>query len=88
MAPATAAIIKAAETNATLQEALDASARAAKEGMESTIGLVAHRGLAMQYGVAAVGHLDPGATSCYLICESAARTFRRLCTHSGETSEL
>ncbi len=82
MAPAAEAISRAAGEGATMLQALEAAAKAAHAGMESTIPLVARRGLAMQYGTAAVGHLDPGATSCYLIFESLAGTFRRLCAQS------
>lgn len=83
LAPASASIIKAVETAASLQQAFDAAAEAARLGMEATIPLVAHRGIAVQYGAAAVGHQDPGATSCYLMLQSAAGTWRRLCAGWG-----
>lgn len=79
LAPASEAISRVAREKGTLLQALEAAADAAREGMESTTSLVAHRGLAMQYGSASAGHQDPGATSCYLIFESAQRTFRKLC---------
>ena len=84
LAPAVDALSRAVDENCTLLEGLEAAARAAHEGMELTIPLVAHRGIAMQYGQAAAGHLDPGATSCCLMFESAVSTLRRLCTHSEQ----
>jgi dihydroxyacetone kinase len=39
---------------------------------------VARCGLALQFGASSAGHQDPGATSCYLIFDSFARTYRRL----------
>jgi dihydroxyacetone kinase-like protein len=85
--PAARALTEAAISNRTLIVGLEAAAEAAKQGMEATIPMVAHRGLAMQYGPASAGHQDPGATSCYLMLDSAARTFRRLCPQEPRQGE-
>ncbi len=77
--PAARALTEAALTNHSPLYGLKAAADAARQGMEATIPMVAHRGLAMQYGLASKGHQDPGATSCYLILDSALRTMQRLC---------
>lgn len=77
--PAARALTEAALTNRSLTAGLRAAAKAAQIGMEATIPMIAHRGLAMQYGPASKGHQDPGATSCYLIIDSALRTIQRNC---------
>jgi dihydroxyacetone kinase-like protein len=40
---------------------------AAREGMLSTVPLVARRGLALRLGDRSAGHLDPGAVSCFVV---------------------
>jgi dihydroxyacetone kinase-like protein len=77
--PASQALTEAAEKNLSLLDAVEAAATAAREGMGSTIPLVARRGLAMQYGTASIGHQDPGATSCYLLFESLRQTLQQYC---------
>jgi phosphoenolpyruvate---glycerone phosphotransferase subunit DhaL len=44
-----------------------AALAAAREGMRSTVPLVARRGLALRLGDRSAGHLDPGAVSCFLL---------------------
>lgn len=78
--PASQALADSAEKNLDLLTGLEAAVVAAKRGMESTVPLVARRGLAMQYGSASVGHQDPGATSCYLLFESLYKTVRQYCS--------
>jgi dihydroxyacetone kinase-like protein len=80
--PAARALEEAATGNRSLLDGMQAAADAAHRGMEATIPLVARRGLAMQYGPASSGHQDPGATSCYLLFDSAVRTLRRHCSHA------
>jgi dihydroxyacetone kinase-like protein len=58
-----------------MSEALVDSANAAKEGMLSTIPLVARKGRASYLGERSAGHQDPGATSSYLIIKAAADTW-------------
>lgn len=47
--------------------ALDAAARAAREGAEATIPLQARRGRASYLGERSIGHQDPGATSSAML---------------------
>jgi dihydroxyacetone kinase-like protein len=79
-APAAEALNLAASEGRGLLYGLEAAAQAAGEGMEAATPLIARRGLAMQYGPASAGHQDPGATSCYLMFDSAVRTVKRLCS--------
>jgi dihydroxyacetone kinase-like protein len=51
---------------------LQASADAAKQGMEATIPMEARRGRASYLGPRSVGHQDPGATSSMLLLQTAA----------------
>ena len=55
------------ESGASLDDALDAAAGAAEDGMRSTIPLQARKGRASYLGERSVGHQDPGATSTALI---------------------
>jgi phosphoenolpyruvate---glycerone phosphotransferase subunit DhaL len=73
--PALNALKKAAENGQSLEEALKAAANRAKEGMEATIPLEARKGRASYLGPRSVGHQDPGATSSYLLLQSAADTW-------------
>ncbi|MGI8827618.1 MAG: dihydroxyacetone kinase subunit DhaL [Chloroflexota bacterium] len=50
-----------------LPDALNVATVAAKQGMESTIPMVARKGRASYLGERGVGHQDPGATSSYLL---------------------
>jgi phosphoenolpyruvate---glycerone phosphotransferase subunit DhaL len=52
--------------------ALGQAARAAHEGMESTVPMVARKGRASYLGERSAGHQDPGATSSHLLLKSAA----------------
>ncbi len=52
---------------AAVQAAVRAAVQAAFQGMRSTRGLVARRGLALRLGDRSIGHLDPGAVSCALL---------------------
>src|SRR5689334_15841155 len=55
------------ESGSSLDDALDAAAGAAMDGMRSTIPLQARKGRASYLGERSVGHQDPGATSTALI---------------------
>lgn len=72
--PALDALKGAAAEGRPVPEALMASAEAAKRGMEATIPLVARKGRASYLGERSAGHQDPGATSSYLLMQSAADT--------------
>jgi dihydroxyacetone kinase-like protein len=52
---------------ATIQDAVEAAAAAAEDGMRSTVPLRARKGRASYLGERSVGHQDPGATSTALI---------------------
>jgi phosphoenolpyruvate---glycerone phosphotransferase subunit DhaL len=71
--PAAAALTSAADTEAAA-EALRASAAAAEQGMKATIPLVARKGRASYLGERSAGHQDPGATSSWLLLQTAAET--------------
>ena len=71
LAPAAA---KATEmAGASLGDALQAAAEAARLGMEETKGMVAATGKARALGPRAIGFADPGALSMYLILDFMAQ---------------
>jgi dihydroxyacetone kinase-like protein len=69
-ADAFAAVIAAGGSAGAAQRAAIAAAR---EGMRRTRPLVARRGLALRLGDRSIGHLDPGAVSCFLLLIALAR---------------
>jgi phosphoenolpyruvate---glycerone phosphotransferase subunit DhaL len=73
--PAADALRQAADEDADLADALGRAAGAAEEGMKATIELVARKGRASYLGPRSAGHQDPGATSSYLLIQSAADVF-------------
>lgn len=76
LAPALVAMRRGVETGAGLQEVLEQGAAAARTGMEATVPMQARKGRASYLGPRSVGHQDPGATSSWLLLETAARVFR------------
>ena len=70
--PAVAAAVAAADGGADPAGVLDAAARAAADGAEATIPLVATKGRASYLGERSAGHADPGATSTALLLRAAA----------------
>lgn len=58
------------ESGVDLKEALTDCLKAAEEGKEATIPLVAKKGRASYLGERSKGHQDPGATSSYMIIET------------------
>ena len=72
--PAAEALRTAAGSGASLAEALRAAAGAAEAGMLATTPLVARKGRASYLGERSAGHQDPGATSSWLLLETAAAT--------------
>jgi dihydroxyacetone kinase-like protein len=70
--PAVNALKQAVADQAPIGDALQRSAEAARQGMESTTPLVARKGRASYLGERSAGHQDPGATSSYLILKAAA----------------
>jgi dihydroxyacetone kinase-like protein len=53
-----------------LKEALLNMKEAARKGMESTRDLISQRGRSSRLGERSIGHIDPGAASCYFILEA------------------
>jgi dihydroxyacetone kinase-like protein len=73
--PARDAFAAAATDGASLQDALLRAAAAAEEGMKATIPWIARKGRASYLGERSAGHQDPGATSSYLLMQTAADTW-------------
>jgi dihydroxyacetone kinase-like protein len=70
--PAAIALASAIASGAGAPEGARAAIVAARRGMRSTRPLVARRGIALRLGERSVGHLDPGAVSCFLILRALA----------------
>jgi phosphoenolpyruvate---glycerone phosphotransferase subunit DhaL len=75
LTPALQAVKDAAAGGQPLGEAVKLSAQAAEQGMKATIPLVARKGRASYLGERSADHQDPGATSTFLLLDSAARTW-------------
>jgi dihydroxyacetone kinase-like protein len=71
--PALAALEQASDLDSGLREA----ASAAEQGMRDTIPLVALKGRASYLGERSKDHQDPGATSTYYLCQTAAEAMAR-----------
>lgn len=71
--PAVRALRAGADASRPLGDCIGAAAGAAAGGMRATIPLVARRGLALRLGERSRGHMDPGATSCFLLLLAMAR---------------
>jgi len=69
--PARDAFAAALADGAELPAALRRASDAAEQGMKDTIPLVARKGRASYLGERSAGHQDPGATSSYLLLETA-----------------
>jgi dihydroxyacetone kinase-like protein len=74
--PALNALKEAAANGSSLLDALDRSERAAEQGMQDTIPMVARKGRASYLGERSAGHQDPGATSSHLLLKAAAATWQ------------
>jgi len=72
LAPAVDALDAALAAGRGLGEALKAAVRAAEEGAEATIPMIARKGRASYLGERSAGHRDPGATSVTLLVTAAA----------------
>jgi dihydroxyacetone kinase-like protein len=75
LTPAVQAIKEAASSDQPLGDALRRSAQAAEEGMKATTPLVARKGRASYLGERSAEHQDPGATSSFMMLDSAARVW-------------
>jgi phosphoenolpyruvate---glycerone phosphotransferase subunit DhaL len=73
--PAVEALKEASQQGLTLGEGLRKSAKAAEEGMIATIPLVARKGRASYLGERSAGHQDPGATSTFMLLNTAANVW-------------
>jgi len=73
--PALAAMRKRLAEGASLARILDEGAVAAEAGMRATIPMQARKGRASYLGERSIGHQDPGATSSYLLLETAANVW-------------
>jgi phosphoenolpyruvate---glycerone phosphotransferase subunit DhaL len=76
LVPARAAYAAALDAGKPFSAALDEMVAAAKRGQESTRMLQARVGRASRLGERSIGVLDAGATSCYFILESMARSLQ------------
>jgi dihydroxyacetone kinase-like protein len=74
LTPAVDALDAALAASMPFEDALQAAVRAAEEGREATIPLVARKGRASYLGERSAGHQDPGATSVTLLLIAAAKT--------------
>jgi dihydroxyacetone kinase-like protein len=75
LTPAVQALKDASQQGLSLEEGLVKSAKAAEEGMIATIPLVARKGRASYLGERSAGHQDPGATSTFMLLDTAAKTW-------------
>jgi dihydroxyacetone kinase-like protein len=74
LSPAVEALEGALNDGQPLGEALQAAVRAAEQGRDATIPMVARKGRASYLGDRSAGHQDPGATSVTLLVTAAATT--------------
>ncbi len=72
LAPAVDALDAALAAGPALDPALGAAVRAAEDGRDATIPMLARKGRASYLGERSVGHQDPGATSAALLIAAAA----------------
>ncbi len=75
LTPAVQALKDASQKGLSLEEGLIKSAKAAEAGMIATIPLVARKGRASYLGERSAGHQDPGATSTFMLLDTAAKTW-------------
>jgi dihydroxyacetone kinase-like protein len=73
LAPAARAMHDALDSGASLEEAVQAAAEAARAGAESTVPMQARKGRASYLGERSIGHQDPGATSASIILAALSR---------------
>ena len=77
LTPAVQVLSDAVKQGLSLNEALKGCAKAAEEGMKATIPLVARKGRASYLGERSAGHQDPGATSTFLLLDTAANVWAK-----------
>jgi phosphoenolpyruvate---glycerone phosphotransferase subunit DhaL len=74
LTPAVDALDRSLASGESVGEALGAAVKAAEEGRDGTVALVARKGRASYLGERSAGHQDPGATSVTLLLTAAATT--------------
>lgn len=74
--PALDAMLRALEEESAVAEILARGAAAAEAAMRATIPMQARKGRASYLGARSIGHQDPGATSSWLLLQTAAETWR------------
>jgi len=77
LVPARDAYLAAVASGQGFSQALDAMCGAAEAGKDSTKDLQARIGRSARLGPRSIGVLDAGATSCFLILQSMARSLQR-----------
>lgn len=76
--PTVLAIRKSAEEKMSLMESFERCVRAAEQGLDSTVDMVAKRGRASYLGLRSKGHPDVGAASVCVILKSALSELTKL----------
>jgi phosphoenolpyruvate---glycerone phosphotransferase subunit DhaL len=76
--PAVGAFERAVNEKLSFSMALDAMSKAALEGRDSTVDMVAKIGRSSRLGERSRGVMDAGSASCYLILESMATSIKEL----------
>lgn len=76
--PAVGAFERAVNEKKSFSMALDAMSKAALEGRDSTVDMVAKIGRSSRLGERSRGVVDAGSASCYLILDSMATSIRQL----------
>jgi dihydroxyacetone kinase-like protein len=71
--PAVEALEARLQEGASIKEALEDAAQAAKEGFEATAEMVSQKGRGHYYGEKSRGHKDPGAAVGMLIFEALSQ---------------
>ncbi|KYG74648.1 dihydroxyacetone kinase DhaL subunit [Roseivirga ehrenbergii] len=72
--PAVQSLSESVGENLSLEQALSNMVDVAKNGMKSTIDMIAKKGRASYLGERSIGHQDAGATSSYLILKALKET--------------
>ena len=76
--PAVVAFERAVNKKLSFSMALDLMSKAALEGRDSTVDMVAKIGRSSRLGERSRGVMDAGSASCYLILESMATSIKEL----------
>jgi dihydroxyacetone kinase-like protein len=74
--PALDAMNVALKNGASVSDVLQQGTAAAEQGMKNTIPLVARKGRASYLGERSAGHQDPGATSTFMMLQTAAQLWK------------